>query len=147
MMLQRNISMCAATLILLLLFGCSGSKKSEVTSANNLPPCASANTSVSLPSEFPASFPLPPGMVVTASQSAPSGSITISAALPMDFKPAVAFFQSKLPAAGYELLEGDAEMDEAESTFAGHGFRGKWKVNGILNCPGAVRLTLAIAKA
>lgn len=65
----------------------------------------------------------------------------------MQFKEAAAFFQSKLPAAGYEILEGDAEMDEAEATFAGRGFRGKWKINGILNCPEAVRLTLAIGKA
>jgi hypothetical protein len=67
-------------------------------------------------------------------------------AIPMSFKETAAFFQSKLPAAGYKLLEGDAEMDEAESTFAGRGFQGKWKINGILNCPGAVRLTLAIGK-
>ena len=55
----------------------------------------------------------------------------------MEFKNAVSFFQSKLPAAGYKLLEGDAEMDEAESTFSGQGFQGKWKVNGILNLSGS----------
>jgi hypothetical protein len=64
----------------------------------------------------------------------------------MEFKNTVAFFQSKLPAAGYQLLKGDAEMDEAESTFSGNGFQGKWKVNGILNCPGAVTLTIALWK-
>jgi hypothetical protein len=62
----------------------------------------------------------------------------------LEFKNAVVFFQSKLPAAGYQLLRGDAEMDEAESTFSGQGFQGKWKVQGILNCSGAVALTIAV---
>lgn len=65
----------------------------------------------------------------------------------MEFKDVVAFFQSKLPAAGYQLLEGDAEMDEAESTFSGQGFQGKWKINGLLNCPGAVTIAISLSKA
>ena len=73
--------------------------------------------------------------------------MTVSGFAPMQFKDTVAFFQSKLPAAGYKLLEGDAEMDEAESTFLGQGFRGKWKINGILNCPGAVTLAISLSKA
>lgn len=147
MILHRDIGICALALTLLLMVGCAGSRTSNpVTPANNLPPCARVDNVVSLPAEFPEGFPLPPGTVVTASERTASGSTTISAAIPMDFKQAVAFFQSKLPAAGYQLLEGDAEMDEAESTFACQRFRGKWKINGILNCPAAVRLTLAIAK-
>ncbi len=49
----------------------------------------------------------------------------------------------KLPAAGYQLGAGDAEQAEAEALFLGESVRGKWKVNGILNCPDAVTLTLA----
>jgi hypothetical protein len=36
-------------------------------------------------------------------------------------------------------------MDEAESFFRGAEMRGKWKVNGILNCPSAVTLTLLVS--
>jgi hypothetical protein len=148
MMRQHNVGMCVAALLLLLMAGCTGSETSKLgPPASTLPPCANAGTPISLPSEFPDNFPLPPGTVVTASQRSAAGPITITASIPTDFKRAVAFFQTTLPAAGYQLLEGDAEMDEAESTFAGQGFRGKWKINGILNCPGAVRLTLAIARA
>jgi hypothetical protein len=35
-------------------------------------------------------------------------------------------------------------MDEAESNFRGASVRGKWKVNGILGCAEAVRLTLFV---
>jgi hypothetical protein len=82
-----------------------------------------------------------------SSQRNERGVIVVGGVSPTKFKNAVAFFQRKLPSAGYKLLEGDAEMDEAESTFSGQGFQGKWKVNGILNCPGAVTLTIAVWKS
>jgi hypothetical protein len=49
-----------------------------------------------------------------------------------------------MPASGYRTGAGDAEMDEAEALFTGPGLRGKWKVNGIPNCPGAVTLALYV---
>ena len=52
---------------------------------------------------------------------------------------------TKLPAAGYVNTTGDAEMDEAESFFQGARVLGKWRVNGILGCPDAVRLTLFVS--
>jgi hypothetical protein len=130
-----------------LFIGCRSTSTSETgPPAAALPPCANVSTVISRPPEFPNDFPLPDKTVITASQYSLGGSLTISAAVPMTFKEAATFFQNKLPAAGYKLLEGDAEMDEAEATFAGNGYQGKWKVNGILNCPRAVRLTIAIAK-
>jgi hypothetical protein len=35
-------------------------------------------------------------------------------------------------------------MSEAEALFLGQNVRGKWKVNGIVNCPSAVTLTLLV---
>lgn len=126
---------------------CGNTSTSETAPpAVALPACANVSTVISRPPEFPKDFPLPDNTVITSSQYSQGGSVTIIAAVPMSFKEAAAFFQQKLPAAGYKLLEGDAEMDEAESTFAGNGFQGKWKINGILNCPKAVRLTIAVAK-
>ncbi len=144
-------SFAIQSLMLVMLFtmitGCGGSKELRDSTTANLPPCAKAGPAVSLPSEFPNSFPLPPGTVITSSQRNERGVNVVSGFSPMEFKNAVAFFQSKLPAAGFQLLEGDAEMDEAESTFSGQGYHGKWKVNGILNCQGAVTLTIAVSKA
>jgi hypothetical protein len=62
------------------------------------------------------------------------------------FRSAVGFFITDLPAAGYVNTTGDAEMDEAESFFQGPAVRGKWRVNGILNCPDAVTLTLLVGR-
>jgi hypothetical protein len=135
--------------VLLLITACVRKDSPDTlnTSAPTLPPCAQAGPAVSLPSEFPTNFPLPPGTMITSSQRSQKGVLVVSGFIPMEFKNTVAFFQSKLPAAGYQLLKGDAEMDEAESTFSGQGFQGKWKVQGILNCSGAVTLTIAVWKS
>jgi hypothetical protein len=41
---------------------------------------------------------------------------------------------------------GDSESNEAEAPFTGKGFRGKWRVNAIANCPTAVVLTLVLIR-
>ncbi|MEP6741560.1 MAG: hypothetical protein ABJB61_03605 [bacterium] len=145
-MLQRAAVVWIALLAVIFAGGC-GSKPALVsTPAKSLPPCAKAGPAVGLPPDFPSNFPLPPGAVITSSQRYERGAIVVGGFIPLELKDAVAFFKGKLPAAGYQLLEGDAEMDEAESTFSGQGFRGKWKVNGLLNCPGVVALTIALSK-
>ncbi len=149
-MLRRTVAigqLVSGAMLVAMITGCGGLKVPAVSAPTaNLPPCAKAGPVVTLPSEFPNSFPLPTGTVITSSQRTERGVNLVGGLIPMEFKNVVGFFQSKLPAAGYQLLEGDAEMDEAESTFLGQGFRGKWKVNGILNCPGAVTLTIAVSK-
>lgn len=136
-----------AAMLIAMITGCGGSRERAVSApTTSLPPCAKAGAAVSLPSEFPNDFPLPPGTVITSGQRTEKGVNVVSGFIPMEFKNVVAFFQSKLPAAGYQLLEGDAEMDEAESTFSGQGLHGKWRVNGILNCPGAATLTITVSK-
>jgi hypothetical protein len=146
-MLQRAVGACVALLVVMFA-GCGGSKGPPAsTPASSLPPCANTGPAITLPAEFPPGFPLPPGTIITSSQRSDRGAIVVGGFVPLAFKDAIAFLQTKLPAAGYQLLEGDAEMDEAESTFSGQGFRGKWKVNGILNCPGAVSLAISLSKA
>jgi len=144
--LRLIAEICAAT-VAVLISGCGGSQGPPLSPVASLPACAKAGSAVTLPPDFPRSFPLPPGTVVTLSQPTDKGAIFISGFIPLNFKEAIAFWQSKLPAAGYQPLEGDAEMDEAESIFAGEGFRGKWKINGLLNCPGAVSFAVSLSKA
>ena len=65
--------------------------------------------------------------------------------IPLDFRAAVDFYVSGLPRKGYQLGAGDAEMTEAEAMFLGERVRGKWKVNGMPDCPSAVTLTLLVS--
>ncbi|HEV8602427.1 MAG TPA: hypothetical protein VGQ68_03425 [Gaiellaceae bacterium] len=89
---------------------------------------------------------LPPQTVLTSVAQPVSGMTLVTGVVPSDFRSAVEFFVTKLPAAGYVNGAGDAEMDEAEALFTGEGVSGKWKVNGILNCPGAVTLALFVKR-
>ena len=107
------------------------------------PACASAEKGVAPPSEVPAAV-LPPGTIVTSVQRPRSGMTMVNGVVASPFRSAVEFFVTKLPAAGYVNTTGDAEMDEAESYFQGADVVGKWKVNGILGCPDAVRLVLFV---
>jgi hypothetical protein len=108
-----------------------------------LPACTAA-VPVALPNLFPASFPLPPGTVVTVARDQANGKLVVGAFIPGDLATAVAFLQRELPGAGYQLLHNEAEAGEAEADFQGHGVQGRWKVGAMARCPGAVSLTVVM---
>jgi hypothetical protein len=122
--------------------GGNGAAEAAATQVRT-PACASASTGVTPPPEIPAAV-LPPGTVVTSIERPRSGLTLATGVVASPFRAAVEFFVTKLPAAGYVNTAGDAEMDEAESFFRGPGVQGKWRVNGILGCAGAVRLTVFV---
>ena len=64
-------------------------------------------------------------------------------AIPADLQEAAAFFSDALPEQGYQVGIGDAEGTESEAPFTGNGYRGKWRVNEIPDCP-ALTLTLVL---
>jgi hypothetical protein len=129
-----------ATGIVVLHGGGNGTAKAAEVTA---PSCASAERGVAPPPEVPAAV-LPPGTIVTSVRRRRAGTTLVTGVVTSPFRSAVEFFVVKLPAAGYVNTTGDAEMDEAESFFRGAAVTGKWKVNGILGCPDAVRLALFV---
>jgi hypothetical protein len=129
-----------ATGIVVLHGGGNGTAEAAEVTA---PSCASAEQGVAPPAEVPAAV-LPPGTIVTSVQRPRAGTTLVTAVVASPFRSAVEFFVVELPAAGYVNTTGDAEMDEAESSFRGASLHGKWKVNGILGCPDAVRLALLV---
>ena len=104
--------------------------------------CASVQGQVARPAAVPAAV-LPPETVLGSVERMDPGITIVRGVVGQSFQDAVDFFV-RLPAAGYRLSDGDAEATEAESRFAGRGLSGKWKVNGIVGCPGAVRLALYV---
>ena len=111
-----------------------------------MPPCAGAGQAVELPSGFPERFPLQPGTVVTSARREPAGAV-IDAVVPRDLRDAKRFISRELPKAGFELSGGEAEANEAETDFTGHGVTGRLKVRKIQGCAGAVTLTVGVVKA
>jgi hypothetical protein len=108
------------------------------------PACAHDARSVDRPAGVPGNL-LPPGTALTSRRSLSEGRVLVTGVIPLDFRNAVDFYVNKLPAEGYQLGAGDAEMDEAEALFVGDGISGKWKVNGIANCPNAATIALLVS--
>jgi hypothetical protein len=106
-----------------------------------LPACAGAKAGAE--PELPVEFPLPPGTVVTSSESPFAGQVVVLGLIPANLQEAASFFGGALPEHGYQVGVGDSEGNEAEAPFTGNGYRGKWRVNEIPNCR-AVRLTLVL---
>jgi hypothetical protein len=127
--------------------GCGGGNGSSAGDPALVPACAKTGERVTRPDELPSGFPLPPGTVITSSATPYPGQLLIGGVIPVDIQKAAEFFVDELPRAGYEPGPGDSEQGEAEAPFTGQGVRGKWKVNGILNCSNAVILTLVVIES
>lgn len=140
-----SLAIAAGLVSLLVPLGCGGGgEPTNDGPAPSIPPCAKAGEAIPRPDELPADFPLPPGTVITSSATPYPGQLLIGAVIPGELGDTASFFSTQLPAAGYEVGRGDSEQGESEAPFTGNGFRGKWKVNGIADCPGAVTLTLVL---
>ena len=142
----RALAGISLTALVVVVIGIAAGRTESDTKAKAVtksPACAGAATPVDRPDAVPANL-LPPGTVLTSRMNLPDGRTLVTGVIPLEFRGAVDFYVTKLPAAGYQLGAGDAEQDEAEALFLGERVRGKWKVNGILNCSSAVRLTLLV---
>jgi hypothetical protein len=117
----------------------------EADAAGVLPRCVHPGAPVARPAGL-ARLPLPAGSVLVARRVQYGYSI-VRGYVPGAINPGRDFLVSRLPAAGYRLGAGDAEATEAEALFTGHGVRGKFKLNTITGCPGALTIQLAAKKA
>jgi len=110
--------------------------------ASGLPACVQPGGHATLPSTL-VRFPLPRGTVVERRQLK-YGYAIYSGYVPGAINPVRDFFVSRLPAAGFHLGAGDAEAAEAEAAWSGRGVRGRWKVQAVYGCPGALTIQIAV---
>jgi hypothetical protein len=141
-----GVSMAACAVVVIgIAAGRDGGNGSSKATTFAGPQCAGVRQFVDRPGSVPADL-LPPGTALTSLMNLPQDRTLVTGVIPLEFRTAVDFYVSKLPAAGYQLGAGDAEQDEAEALFLGESVRGKWKVNAMLNCPDAVTLTLLVGR-
>ena len=117
----------------------------EADAAGTCPGASTRSGSVARPAGL-ARLPLPAGSVLVA-RRAKYGYTILRGYVPGAINPGRDFLVSRLPASGYRLGAGDAEATEAEAVFTGHGVRGKFKLNTIPGCPGALTIQLAVRTA
>lgn len=112
-----------------------------------VPACANATASIERPAAFPAAFPLPPGTVIVSQETRSGERLIINTVVPgLDTKGVAEFFERELPKAGFTVTSGESEPDEAEANYSGNGIQGRWKVNNITGCAGAVTLQVLAGK-
>jgi hypothetical protein len=108
-----------------------------------LPSCAVAGSPVQLPAEL-ASFPLPQGGVLDKTRKDAAGNTIYTGVVPGDIEATREFYKDELPKNGYTLGAGDSEEHEAESEFTGYGADGRFKLNDVSGCDGALTIEVAL---
>jgi hypothetical protein len=145
---RRSIAAGSCLAVAVIAVGVAAGRGGDHSSADarpTAPPCAHATSYVDRPDAVPAEL-LPKGTALTSRMNLPRRQTLVTGVIPLEFRNAVAFYVSELPRRGYQLGGGDAEMSEAEALFLGSAVHGKWKVNGIPNCPKAALLSLLVTR-
>jgi hypothetical protein len=115
--------------------GQSGSSdpKSSAASTSDAPSCRATAARAQWPAGVPAAVPRPAGLHVVSNQH--SAGITITRFTTTESLVQLAeTFRAGLPKAGFDLRGGDAEGDEVDQRFGGHGYRGALKLHGSSAC-------------
>jgi hypothetical protein len=145
---RRSIAAAACVAVAAIAVGVAagrGGGRSSAEARPTAPACAHATSYVDRPESVPSEL-MPTGTALTSTMNLPRRQTLVTGVIPLEFRNAVAFYVSELPRRGYQLGGGDAEMSEAEALFLGADVHGKWKVNGIPNCPKAVSLSLLVTR-
>jgi hypothetical protein len=110
------------------------------------PLCGRHPATVTAPRELPGSYPLPSHTVLTRVQRA-RGVVVVQGFQPLSLRDAGRFIITALPHAGYRIGRGDSEVDEAETSFIGHGIVGHVKVHTVPGCARATRLVFGFVRS
>lgn len=123
----------------LLLAACGGGSKAV---GGRLPSCVHPGSAVTAAGGL-AQFPLPSGAVLDRSRTE-FGQKVLEGYVAGKLTDVRDYYQEQLPKHGYTLGAGDAEDNEAETDFSGHGVNAHLKLHDIAGCSGA--LTIAITR-
>ncbi len=140
--------------MMLVLAGCGSSATSHSSTSGyryvpanaKVPACARAGKPIPLPAAFPRQFPFVIGTDIDATHPLSSKhQIGIYGYVPSSgFAATVNFFKVQVPREGFKLvyLEVDSPND-SEGTYQGHGQVGRWQLQSLPGCPGAMRFAVS----
>ena len=113
-----------------------------------LPACMKDLKTVAIPQDgtFPKDWPVPEGTVVTATEEVNGGGLAVTAQVGSDFEEVLPFMQKDLEDAGFVATNGEAEKDDAEATWSGHGYAGSWAIRASDTCEGTTLVQVAAAQ-
>ena len=136
------------------LTGCGGESEPEAAAEEQLaaggaptPVCVEEARGAEVPDSFPADFPLPDGAVVYGAEHRDQGRTIVYAVVDRGVKDVLAQLQESVPAAGFELTEGEVEERDAESSWTGNGWTGRWAIREVAGCPDQTSVTVLSARS
>jgi hypothetical protein len=134
-----------ALALIAVLAGCGGSASStaddadeeEFSAAADRSTCLADATAVdSLPDGYPADFPMPPQTVVYDAEDRGEEGVVVTGVTDLPFTDVLDALNGPAQDAGYEISDGETEEHDAEASWAGNGYRGRWAIRESAGCPG-----------
>jgi len=135
---------------LIMIAGCESEAEKEKDQAKlkasaSTAPCAKDAKAVQPPPGFPASFPLPAGMVVTSAEDRGSAGLVISGVTATALTDVLKGLQTDLPAKGFTPKNGETEPHDAESDWSSAEYDGRWAIRELSQC-GSQTLVSVVAR-
>jgi hypothetical protein len=88
------------------------------------------------PDGAPTSWPWPPSTVVYNAEDRGADGIILTATTSTPFARVLAFLNGPVSTAGHAVTSGETEEHDAEATWSGNGFHGRWAIRESSACPG-----------
>jgi hypothetical protein len=107
------------------------------------PSCAADASALAIPGSFDPTIPLPANMRVTRIRHEPNGGIELTGLAARSLPDVARFFSAGLPAAGFEVSEGESGAATAEATFAGPVSTGRLVAHPMSDCQGVVEVSIS----
>lgn len=136
--LVRTTAVAAAVV---LLAGCDSEAEKEkekdqakLKASASTAVCVKDAKAVQAPAGFPATFPLPAGMVITSAEDRGTGGLVVSGVTATAFKDVLKGLQTDLPAKGFTPKNGETEPRDAESDWSSADYDGRWAIRELTQC-------------
>lgn len=132
----------ALSLLLLVLTACGGEAAREsrehegASGAADRSTCLAQADAVALPDGFPRGFPFPGRTVVYDVEDRGDAGTIATGVTDLPFKQVLAGLNGPAQEAGFKVTSGETEEHDAEASWEGNGYRGRWAIRESSSCEG-----------
>jgi len=143
---MRYVVVAALAAVVLGLAGCESEKEreseKELATAADLTTCQADATPAPTPypDGFPADWPFPPHTTVFGAEDRGNDGMVVSAVTSSSLDQVLDFLNGDVEDAGYQVGSGETEEHDAEASWSGNGYHGRWAIRESAACPGEVTL-------
>jgi hypothetical protein len=140
--LRHVLAAPLAAAVLVLPTACGGGDEPGDRDADRLSAAADVGTCVAdavavttYPAGFPRGYPLPQGTVVFRVEDRGAGGVIATGVTATPFED-VLHAMNAASKAGFAVTSGETEEGDAEASWTGNGFTGRWAIRRSATCPG-----------